>query len=146
MTSWRPLQTYLFWFSVCLSQAVEYTHYHCSYFKLSSGPKLFLKACCGTVNIAIPPTAALCNSFMFFKCYFIASVLESCSQRCQPCHAWPLVCDLLLSALVRWGEPSWCIEPAMQKIHRHKKRLGVCKKISLEPFMFCITRQANRQQ
>lgn len=62
--------------------------------------KLFLKACCWIVNLDIPPTAVLCNSFMFFKCYFIASVLKSCSHGCQPYHAWPLVCDLVLSGLV----------------------------------------------
>lgn len=27
-----PSQTYLLWFSICLSQVIEYTHYHCSSF------------------------------------------------------------------------------------------------------------------
>lgn len=138
MTPWRPLQTYLFWFSVYLSQAVKYPlslfllPFLNLFFKCKNKTlirtKLILKACCWTVNIDIPPTAVLCNSFMFFKCYFIASILKSCSHRCQPYHAWPLVCDLVLSALICWGELSWCIEPAMQKMHKHKKRYVFAKK------------------
>lgn len=44
--------------------------------------KLFLKACCWIVNIDNPPTTVLRNSFMYFKCYFIASILKFCSDCC----------------------------------------------------------------